>query len=293
MEKRNEIHDFLVTRRARITPEETDLPAFGSHRRVPGLRREEVAMLAGVSVDYYIRLERGDALGASEEVLDGVARALRLNGDERAHLKNLFDDAKAAGDLRDEQVRPAVRRIVDAMSVIPAMVRNRRLDILYANRLGQALYSGVFDNPVRPPNPARYVFFDEASRGFFDNWSRVANDMAALLHAESARNPGDERLSALITELSASDEFRSRWSAQHVLFHRTGVAHYHHPVVGDLTLAYEDLIIPEGAGQTILVFTPAADTATDTAADTFDRLSAWSSTLAPVAEWAVGGDTVR
>lgn len=280
MESREEIRDFLTTRRARITPEEAGLPAFGDNRRVPGLRREEVAMLAGVSVDYYIRLERGEAPGASEDVLEGVARALQLDQAERTHLEDLFRSAEPPASVeREEEVRPEVKRIVDAMVGMPSMVRNRRLEILHANTLGYGLYAGVYDHPARPANPARYVFLDPASRRFFDPWETAADNMVALLRAEAGRNPTDYALSELIDELSGSDDFRDRWSAHDVLFHRTGVSHLHHPAIGDLTLAYEDLVLPEDPGQTILVFTAEPGSESE---DAIQRLAIW----APQQPWA-------
>jgi transcriptional regulator with XRE-family HTH domain len=275
---RDEIRDFLSSRRARITPEAAGLPAFGANRRVAGLRREEVAMLAGVSVDYYIRLERGDARGASSEVLDGVARALQLDADERTHLFDLVRNADISDAPRHEEVRPAIRRIVDGMTGMPAMVRNRRLDILYANKLGYALYSGAYENPVRPVNPARYIFLDQSSGAFSDNWERAADDMVALLRAEAGRNPTDRSLVELIKELSASDEFARRWNAHDVLFHRTGVARFHHPASGYLTLSYEDFDIPADPGQTLLVF--AAEPGSESERG-LERLADWAATHRP------------
>ncbi len=279
MDKRDEIRDFLTTRRARITPEEAGLPAFGENRRVPGLRREEVAMLAGVSVDYYIRLERGDARGASEEVLDGVARALQLDDAERAHLRDLLRSSDIATIVRPEGVRPEVRLIVDAMVGMPAMVRNRRLDILYANALGYALYSEMYRNPERPANPARFLFLDQTSNIFSEDWERAAYDMVALLHAEYGRNPADHALSELVEELtSKSERFRELWNDHEVLFHRTGVGHFHHPEAGDLTLVYEDLDIAADPGQTILVFTAEPGSESEQA---LQRLAEWAATHDP------------
>ena len=169
MDNGNEIRDFLVSRRARITPEQAGLPAYGGNRRVAGLRREEVALLAGVSIDYYVRLERGRAPGASESVLDGIARALHLDEAERAHL---FDLARAAGAPAAaraprrpaaQQVRPSVRRILDSMTTTPAYVRNARLDILAANRLAAALFAPVLTGPAQPANTARFLFLDPAA----------------------------------------------------------------------------------------------------------------------------------
>jgi len=288
VDKRDEIRDFLTTRRARITPEEAELPAFGDKRRVPGLRREEVAMLAGVSVDYYVRLERGDALGASEEVLDGVARALQLDEAERAHLQDLFRSADTARVVREEQVRPEVKRIVDAMAGMPAMVRNRRLDILYANRLGYGLYSEVYRDPIRPANPARFVFLDPRAPEFFLDWDTAANNMVALLRAEAGHNPSDRALSNLVEELSTSSgRFRDLWADHDVLFHRTGVGSFHHPIAGDLTLIYEDLNVAADPGQTILVFTPEPGSESQEA---LEHLADWAATHDPTRSEGASSD---
>src|SRR6201995_2132893 len=183
MDNGNEIRDFLVSRRARITPEQAGLPAYGGNRRVAGLRREGVALLAGVSIDYYTRLERGRALGASESVLEGIARALQLDEAERAHL---FDLARASGPAMPQaarrparpQVRPSVRPILDSMAA-PAYVRNARLDILAANRLGAALFAPVLSSPARPANNARFLFLDPAAPEFYPDWERQAQDVVA------------------------------------------------------------------------------------------------------------------
>jgi transcriptional regulator with XRE-family HTH domain len=210
MDNRNEIRDFLTSRRARITPEQAGLPAYGGHRRVAGLRREEVAMLAGVSVDYYTRLERGNAPGASESVLEALARALHLDEAERAHL---FDLARAASTPARaprrpalQQVRPSVQRILDSMITTPAYVRNGRLDILAANRLGRALFSPVLTSPAQPANAARFLFLDPSAPQFYLDWERQAQDTVAILRSEAGRNPHDRVLSGLIGELSTRSE---------------------------------------------------------------------------------------
>src|ERR1700760_3250480 len=186
MDNGNEMRDFLVSRRARITPEQAGLPAWGGNRRVAGLRREEVALLAGVSIDYYVRLERGRAAGASDSVLEGIARALQLDEAERAHL---FDLARAAAPAAPraprppapQQVRPSVQRILDSMSATPAYVRNARMDILGANRLGAALLTPVLASPAQPANNARFLFLDPASLEFYPDWERIAQDIVAML----------------------------------------------------------------------------------------------------------------
>ncbi len=244
MDHRGEIREFLATRRARITPEQAGLPAYGGNRRVSGLRREEVALLAGVSVDYYVRMERGNLSGASDSVLDGVARALQLDEAERDHL---FDLARAAVPAPARQRRPrqagvtaSVQQVIDAISEAPAWVRNARHDMLAANRLARALYAPLLAESRRPANNARFVYLDPASRDFFTDWDRAADDIAAMLRSEAGRNPYDKQLTALIGELSTrSEDFRTRWAAHNVRFHRTGHKKLHHPVVGDLDLNFE------------------------------------------------------
>jgi transcriptional regulator with XRE-family HTH domain len=244
MDNGNEIRDFLVSRRARITPEQAGLPAYGGNRRVAGLRREEVALLAGVSIDYYVRLERGRAPGASESVLEGIARALHLDEAERAHL---FDLARGAAPATAraprrpaaQQVRPSVRRILDSMTMAPAYVRNGRLDILAANRLAAALFAPILTSPAQPANNARFLFLDPAAPAFYPDWERQAQDVVAMLRTEAGQTPHDKALSNLIGELSTrSEHFRTWWAAHNVRFHRTGTKRFHHPVVGDLTLTF-------------------------------------------------------
>jgi transcriptional regulator with XRE-family HTH domain len=280
MDTRNEIHDFLTTRRARITPEQAGLPAYGGNRRVAGLRREEVALLAGVSVDYYTRLERGNARGVSESVLDALARALQLDEAERAHL---FDLARAASTTArtarrpaGQQVRPSVQRILDSMTTTPAYLRNGRMDILATNRLGHALYSPLFDSPARPANHARFIFLDPCAPEFFAEWERAASDTVALLRAEAGRDPHDRALSGLIGELSTrSETFRQLWAAHNVRFHRTGVKRFHHPVVGDLALAFEALdLTADGLRITAYTAEPGSPSH-----DALNFLASWAATL--------------
>ncbi len=229
MDSRNEIRGFLTARRAEITPEQAGLPAYGGNRRVAGLRREEVALLAGIGVDYYTRLERGNARGVSDSVLEALARALQLDDAERAHLFDLARAANTPGRTRrrpaQQWVRPSVQRILDSMTTTPAYVRNGRLGILAANRLGYALFSPIFADPIRPANHARFIFLDPSATEFYVDWERLANDTVALLRAEAGRNPYDRALSDLIGEPSTrSKTFRSRWAAHNVRFHR-GQAH--------------------------------------------------------------------
>ncbi len=282
MSDRNEIRDFLTSRRARITPEQAGLPAYGGNRRVPGLRREEVAMLAGVSVDYYTRLERGNARGASDTVLDALARALHLDEAERAHLFDLVHATSTSAAVRAphrparQQVRPAVQRILDSMTTAPAYLRDGHLDILAANQLGQALFSPVFGSSARPANPARFLFLDPGASEFYLDWEPMARDTVALLRSLAGHNSHDRALSNLIGELSTrSDAFRQLWAAHNVRFHRSGVKRFHHPVVGDLTLAFEALDLAADDGLRISVYTAEPGTPSY---DALNLLASWAAT---------------
>jgi transcriptional regulator with XRE-family HTH domain len=258
VDNRNDIREFLVSRRARITPQQAGLTAYGRNRRVPGLRREEVALLAGVSIDYYTQLERGKLSGVSDSVLDAIAGALQLDEAERSHLFDLACAANTTPRARRrpaQQVRPSVQYILDAMTEAPAFVRNGRLDILATNRLGKALYSPVFANPARPANLARFRFLDPASSDFYPDWDDSANTTVALLRTEAGRDPYNRSLSDLVGELSTrSDEFRIRWAAHNVRLHHTGIKRFHHPAVGDLSLVFEAMPLPTDPGLTMTVY---------------------------------------
>jgi transcriptional regulator with XRE-family HTH domain len=279
MDMTNDIAEFLTSRRARITPEQAGLPTYGK-RRVPGLRREEVASLAGVSIDYYKRLERGNVSGVSDGVLEALARALQLDDAERAHL---FDLARAADPTlaprrrrpAQQRVRPAVQRILDSVGA-PAIVRNGRADYLAANQLGRALYAPLFESREQPANSARFTFLDPGAVDFYPDWERVATDLVAHLRSEAGRNPYDRGLSDLVGELSTrSDEFRTRWAAHNVRFHQTGTKRLHHPVVGDLTLSYETMDLSADAGLNLTVYTAEAESASQQA---LDLLASWTAT---------------
>ena len=279
MDAADDIAEFLTTRRARITPEQAGLPSYG-RRRVPGLRREEVASLAGVSVEYYKRLERGHLAGVSELVLEGIARALQLDDAERAHLLDL---ARAATPMaspprrRTEQrrVRPTVQRILDQLSA-PAIVRNGRVDYLSANALGRALYAPVFDSPEQPPNSARFTFLDPAAHDFYADWERTAKDLVAHLRSEAGRKPHDRHLSDLVGELSTrSPEFRTWWAAHNVRYHQTGVKRLHHPVIGELELSYEVMDLSADTGLTVAVYTAEPGSSAQQA---LDLLASWTAT---------------
>jgi transcriptional regulator with XRE-family HTH domain len=281
VDNRNEIRQFLTSRRARITPEQAGLPVYGANRRVPGLRREEVALLAGVSVDYYTRLERGNLGGVSEAVLDALAQALQLDEAERGHLFDLARTANTTARPRrrpaQHRVRPGVQRILDAITDAPADLRNGRRDILAANRLGYALYSELFIDPVRPANMARFVFLSPRAREFFVDWEGAANDLVANLRAEAGRNPYDRGLQDLVGELSTrSEAFRTRWAAHNVRQHQTGRKQLHHPVVGDLELTYEVLALPADPGLSLVVYGAEPGSASQ---DGLKLLASWAATL--------------
>jgi transcriptional regulator with XRE-family HTH domain len=275
----SELSRFLTSRRARVTPEQAGLPSYGQ-RRVPGLRREEVASLAGVSVEYYKRLERGNATGASDSVLEALADALRLDDAERAHL---FDLARAAGPSAPRRrrrplqrhVRPALHRILDSTGA-PATVSDMRCDYLAANQLGRALYAPLFDSRQQPPNSARFTFLDPAAREFFADWEKAAKDLVAALRAMAGRNPHDRALSDLVGELSTrSDAFRTWWAAHNVRYHQTGTKRLHHPVVGDLELGYEVMQLTADTGLRLAIFTAEPASRSEQA---LNLLASWTAT---------------
>ena len=287
MDRRSEIRDFLTSRRARITPEQAGLkvsPLSGA-RRVAGLRREEVALLAGVSVPYYTRLERGDARGATDAVLDALSRALRLDDAERAHLFDLVRAANAstasappprahrAARLGSRCARE-LRTMLEAMDGVPAYIRNGRLDLLAGNALARALFAQIFDSPARPANAARFTFLDPAAAGFYPDWDAVADQNVASLRAEVGRNPYDKALSDLIGELSTrGDTFRQRWAKHEVHRHSTGAKRINHPVVGPLTFNYEAMELAADEGLVLIVCSVAPGSRD---ADALSLLASWS-----------------
>ncbi len=280
MQSEREAQDFLASRRARLSPEEVGLPTFGGQRRVKGLRREEVALLAGVSVDYYSRLERGRLAGVSEEVLDAISRALKLSEAEQLHLVDL---ARSAGPARPRRRRPApaqragdaVLSILAGMSGTPAYVRTTQMDILAANDLCRALYDGVLDPGRLPLNVARYLFLDPHSKGFFLDWESVADDTVGALRMQVGKNARDRKLSDLIGELSTrSDDFATRWARQDVRLHRSTRKRLHNRVVGELELTGNALELP-GDGLVIIAYTADVDSP---AAEKLQLLAAWATT---------------
>jgi transcriptional regulator with XRE-family HTH domain len=280
---RSEIREFLTSRRARITPEEAGLISYGS-RRVPGLRREEVAVLAGVSVPYYTRIERGEMHGISDSVLEALARALRLDEAERAHLFDLARALRPTSSPRRRRaprrrVRPSVQHVLDAFTGGAAFVHNARLDNLAANQLGYALYSDMFTRAAGPGpvNSARYVFLEPSARDFYVDWDRAASDVVGVLRSAAGRDPYDRDLSDLVGELSTqSAEFRTRWAAHNVRFHDTGTKDLHHPVVGDITLTYNRMELAADPGQALTIW--AAEPGSKSA-EALSLLGSWAATL--------------
>jgi transcriptional regulator with XRE-family HTH domain len=276
MTAKDDLRDFLVTRRAKLTPQQARLPVYGANRRVPGLRREEVALLAGISVEYYTRLERGNVGGVSDSVLDGVCHALQLDDAEGDHLHRLVRAVATRRPSRRtpamKRVRPTVQRVLDLLPT-PAYLRNGRFDILAANDLGRALYSPLYEQSDRP-NTARFAFLDPAAREFFLDFDKVQDDAVAYLRAEAGRDPYDQDLQDLIGELSTrSEPFRHRWAAHHVRYHRTGTKRLHHPLVGNLTLDFEAFELPGDEGQRLNVYTAAPHTP---AAEALALLASWT-----------------
>jgi transcriptional regulator with XRE-family HTH domain len=270
MDNRAEVREFLISRRAKLTPQQAGIPDVGN-RRVPGLRRGEVAALAGVSIEYYSKLERGALAGASASVLDAIARTLQLDDAERAHLFHLAHaaDGTSAG-MRPRRrpakrwtPRPSLQWALDAISA-PAIVRNGRMDLLATNHLGRAMHSSLYDNnPSGQPNFARYTFLDDDSNRFYPDWDTAAETCVAILRTEAGRDPYDKGLHDLVGELSTrSEDFRRRWSAHNVRYHGAGTKHFHHQVVGNLELAYEsvDMISEPGLTMTIYAAEPGSPT---------------------------------
>ena len=282
MDNRAEVREFLTSRRAKITPQQAGLPEVGG-RRVPGLRRGEVASLAGVSIEYYSKLERGAIAGVSASVLDALARALQLDDAERAHLFHLAHaaDGTSAG-MRPRRrpakrwtPRPSLQWVLDRFTA-PAIIRNGRMDLLAANHLGRAMHASLYESHAAgdPPNFARYTFLDDDSRRFWPDWDAAADTGVAILHTEAGRDPHDKDLHDLVGELSTrSEDFRRRWSAHDVRSHGAGTKHFHHRDVGVLELSYEsvDMISEPGLSLTLYAAEPASPTS-----HALDLLASWA-----------------
>lgn len=291
-----EVREFLTTRRAKITPAQAGLPAGGS-RRVPGLRRSEVAALAGVSVEYYAKLERGQIAGASTGVLDAVARALHLDDTERAHL---FDLARAADGIPTSSrtrrrattrtpTRTSLQWALDAITTAVAFVRDSNQNLLATNPLGAAFYAPVIGDGGRTPNLARFQFLDPAARDFYPDWDLFAEMCVAIMRNEAGRDPHDKGLQDLVGELSTqSDTFRRLWGAHNVRTHGSGTKRYYHPLVGEVTLAFEELAITAEPGTALLVFTAEPGSPS---AERLQLLASW--TAQPAASTAQASGTRR
>ncbi|MEV1043080.1 helix-turn-helix transcriptional regulator [Streptomyces sp. NPDC050204] len=287
MDNQAEVREFLTSRRAKITPEQAGLPS-GNRRRVPGLRRSEVAALADVSVEYYAKLERGSLAGASPAVLEAVTRALQLDDAERAHLINLAQ----AADGSDALTRPRRRStrawnahrslqwVLDAVTAGPAFVRNGRMDLLATNQLARAFYDDVYATAGNQANLARFQFLDPTSRRFYPDWDQAADIAVAILRTEAGRNPHDKDLHDLVGELSTRrDDFRTRWGAHNVRHHGTGTKRFHHHTVGDLTLAYEGLDMAAEPGLTLTIYTAEPGSPSE---EGLRLLASWAATPQPL-----------
>ena len=280
---RVEVHEFLTSRRAKLTPEQAGIPAAGK-RRVPGLRRGEVAALAGMSVEYYAKLERGSLAGVSASVLDAIARALRLDDAERAHLLRLAQEANGSNALlrpsrraRQRTVRPSLQWSLDVITS-PAILVNNRSDLLATNLLGRAMHSDLYTGSTGVPNFARFTFLDGAARRFYPNWELFADMTVANLRTAAGIDPHDKGLHDLVGELSTrSDEFRRRWGAHNVRIHGTGVKHFHHQVVGDLALAYESMELRAEPDLILTIYAAEPDSPT---AHALTLLASWAATNA-------------
>lgn len=285
VDNRAAVREFLTSRRAKITPQQAGVPTAGQ-RRVPGLRRSEVAMLAGVSVEYYSKLERGQLAGVSPSVLEAICRALRLDDAECSHLFDLAAAAQGGVLTRprrrtDQQWTPApgLQWILDAMRDAPTVIGNGRGDLLAANHLGRALYSDLLKDPTGQPNFARFTFLDDAARRFYPDWDFFADITVAMLRTEAGRDPRDRLLHELVGELGTrSEEFRRRWSAHDVRLHVSGTKHFHHAVVGDLTLAYETVDLRTGGGVSMTVYAAEPGSASEHG---LQLLASWAATFVP------------
>jgi transcriptional regulator with XRE-family HTH domain len=281
MDNRTEVREFLTTRRAKITPDQAGVPLYGQRRRVPGLRREEVAALAGLSTDYYIRLEKGNLRGASDSVLDAIARALQLDEAERAHLFDLARAARSADRqprrrAQPQRVRPSLQHMLDAMTTSVAFARNGRLDIVAINPLGRAFYTPVLAAPTRPANLARYCFLEPSAEDFYPDWQEAADTTVAILRTEAGRDPYNRALTDLVGELATrSDAFRTRWAAHDVRLHHTGAKRFRHPLVGDLSVAFNAMELPADPGLTLTVYTAEPGSSSE---EKLTLLASWAAT---------------
>jgi transcriptional regulator with XRE-family HTH domain len=283
VDNRAEVREFLTSRRAKITPDRARVPQVGQ-RRVPGLRRSEVAALAGVSVEYYAKLERGSLGGVSAGVLDAIARALQLDDAERSHLFHLAqaaDGTTAAVRPRRRSAKqwamqPSLQWTLDSITTGPAIVGNNRSDLLAANHLGRALYADVYADATNAPNLARFAFLDAAAHRFYPDWDLTADITVANLRTAAGQDPHDKGLHDLVGELSTrSDEFRRRWGSHNVRTHAGGTKHFHHHIVGDLALAYKSMDLRSEPGLSMTIFTAEPGSPT---AHALALLASWEAT---------------
>ncbi|MBM7440206.1 helix-turn-helix domain-containing protein [Streptomyces sp. HB132] len=257
LDRRAELSEFLRSRRARLKPEDVGLPDLGRHRRVPGLRREELAQLAGVSVAYYTRLEQGNGQNVSGEVLGAIASALRLTDAEQAHLTHLAKPRqhRKRGAARQQRVRGTLCQLLDTMDGIPAYVVGRRSEILAWNRMAAAVFGDWSQLPAQERNWARLVFLNPEYRELFVEWDQKASDIVSYLRMDAGCHPDDLRLSALVGELSVkSEEFRRLWARHDVKEKSHGVKRLHHPLVGELALSFETFALPDDAEQSMVAY---------------------------------------
>ncbi|MCU1682045.1 MAG: Helix-turn-helix domain protein [Amycolatopsis sp.] len=278
MDQRSELREFLRSRRAKVKPEETGLPTYNSRRHVPGLRREEVAQLAGISSDYYIRLEQGRTQQVSDSVLEGVANALRLTEDERVHLRNLTRHRpRKQAPQPKQRVRPGLLRMIESVDCGPAYLVGRAMELLAWNPLAEIIFADVVAMPAERRNMAQFVFLEPPARQLFVDWPEIARSTVDYLHLSAGSHPDDGKLAALVGELSIkSDEFRRLWS-EHTVSDRThGVKRLAHPLVGAMSLTYEALRLSDDNDQLVMVFSPEPDSESETS---MRLLASWGNEL--------------
>ncbi|MEU6711684.1 helix-turn-helix transcriptional regulator [Nonomuraea sp. NPDC046802] len=282
MARNVDLSEFLRRCRARITPESAGLPERGAYRRVPGLRREEVAQLAGVSTDYYTRLEQGRQITPTPGVLEAIAAALRMDDAERAHLFDLVHPQPAAARRsppRVQKVRSGLYRFLDSFTNQAAFVLGRRGDVLAANRLAKALLTDFDAMPYRERNLTRWIILDPAARELYVDWEKIASEMTAILRLDAGRHPDDTRTAELVGELSMKSEHFRRWWADHKVLDRSfGTKRFHHPVVGPLSIDYQAFTMPGENDQTLFVYLPAADQSSQ---DAWRLLASWAADPLP------------
>ena len=281
MARENRLGEFLKARRALLLPEAAGIAVYG-RRRVPGLRREELAQLAGVSVDYYVRLEQGRAAHPSAEVLDAIARALQLDEAERAHLLQLATPSPARRRTpAPERVAPGLERLLGAMDTVPAIVIGRRMDILAWNPLAAALMGATGCVTTDPPNLARMMFLDPACRELYADWEQHARETVGYLRHCAGRHPDDPGITALVGELSVKSELFASWRADHLVREKaSGSKRYRHPIVGEMTLSFETLVPPGAPDQAMITYVAEPGSASETA---LRLLASWAATEERVA----------